>query len=415
MLRLKSIKVRNFKSLINLNKDFSNKKSDNLIIIYGENGVGKTNFIEITRFLGFLTANLYYINAIRYMAEKQNKTLETQNYFKDFINEYKTLGSKENLEIEIVFQNNKDEVGYYVELNEEEIVKEKITVKDRVIEIEKNEKGIQYNLNGIITEEYKKEFENKIAQYWGKNSFLAIYLLEKGTKNEDYLVKNIEKTFKKGMDLMINNFLAFTEGYEYFKYKKSFGIINIEDREELERYVEKLDIIFRSLYRDILKVYADTREENNKILYEFKLEKRICDKKIIVPFNLESKGTKKILEILPELIEVMNKEIILFIDEIDESIHDKMVVEILKSISNNIKGQLILTTHNTKIMQEKELGKNIYVMIEEDGEKRIEKIKDYETRLHPNLNAEKRYWRGVYGGIPMDINLDFSEVLDEKE
>ena len=408
MIRLKSIKVKNFKSLINLSKEFKNRKKERLIIIYGENGIGKTNFIQINKFLTILTSNLYYIN----------EPLKGINTVKQLINEYKTIRSTGNLEVEIVFQRNKQELYYYVELNSEEIIKEKIRINNNEIEVEKTKDSkIKWNINGLLSDNYLKEIEEKIKQYWGKYSLLSIYFLEKIIKNEEYLLKNINKSFKNGIDTILRSFVAGHISSEiqklgYYKYQNAKGLISKDYEKELDEYTEKLNIIFRSLYRDILNVSVDKKMENDNIIYEFKLEKRVCNKKITIPFYMESTGTLKILWILPALLEVMNKEVILFFDEFDSSIHDKMVVEILKSVSKNIKGQLILTTHNTKIMQEEGLKSNVYVMVEEDEEKKIEKITDFETRLHRNINPEKRYWKGAYGGIPIDITIDFSEVLD---
>lgn len=411
MIRLKSVKVKNFKSLMNLSKEFKNSKKERLIIIYGENGIGKTNFVEINRFLRELTTNLYIINEPK----------SDINNIKQLINLYKTIGSDENLEVEMIFQSNKYELYYYVELNSEEIVKEKIRVNKNEIEVKKDKNNdIKWNISELMSEDYLKEFETKIEQYWGKYSLLSIYFFEVITKNKEYLLRNIKKSFKNGIDIILESFTTvhvFTSEKErgYYKYQEPKGMINISYEKELDEYTEKLNIIFRSLYRDILNVTVDKNIENDNIIYEFKLEKRVCSKKVVIPFYKESRGTLKILWILPALLGVMEKEVILFFDELDSSIHDKMVVEILKSVSKNIKGQLILTTHNTKIMQEKELQNNVYVMIEEDEEKKIEKIKDYETRLHPNINPEKRYWKGAYGGIPTDITIDFSEVLDDEE
>ena len=80
---------------------------------------------------------------------------------------------------------------------------------------------------------------------------------------------------------------------------------------------------------------------------------------------------------------------------------------------NFIKGQLIITTHNTTLLETEIKKDYIYLFnIDSNGKKILIPITEYE-REHPNINFRKRYLKGLYGGIPMIDDIDFDDLLNQ--
>ena len=113
------------------------------------------------------------------------------------------------------------------------------------------------------------------------------------------------------------------------------------------------------------------------------------------------------------MLSSFKKNNVVAIDELDSGIHDILTASILESLFNNIKGQFILTTHNTTILESDIKKECIYIFnIDSEGKKILVPITDYEKE-HPNINFRKRYLKGIYYGIPIVSSLDFTDILEE--
>lgn len=78
-----------------------------------------------------------------------------------------------------------------------------------------------------------------------------------------------------------------------------------------------------------------------------------------------------------------------------------------------MKGQIIITTHNTMLLESELPKDSMYVFnVDSNSNKELLPISTFEERIHPNLNMRKRYLKGMYGGIPSMMDVDFSELLD---
>ena len=128
-----------------------------------------------------------------------------------------------------------------------------------------------------------------------------------------------------------------------------------------------------------------------------------------IPSKIESAGTRRILEQFNALIGALLGETVI-LDEIDNGIHDVLMKNIIMSIKDEITGQLIITTHNTLLLEvlPKE---NIYILSTDyNGNKTINSIKEYGIKIQKNNNARDLYFNGVFGGIPTTNYIDFEEI-----
>ena len=102
-----------------------------------------------------------------------------------------------------------------------------------------------------------------------------------------------------------------------------------------------------------------------------------------------------------------------FIDEMDDGIHDLLFAKIIDSLRDVMQGQLVITTHNTTLLEYLE-PKEVYV-IQKDIEANtlIECVNNYEQRTQKTNSIRSKYLRGDYEGIPHVDAFD-AEFLQEQ-
>lgn len=432
------IKAKNFKSLKNIefNLNRTKAKTNNFIAIYGENGSGKTNLVELFKFLQQVTISRTIDVKLNMLPKEffelkekmlDNTPVDMKLLWQLSLNleEYRMINEKEDTEIEYGFKINDKEGFYSIKFNTE-IVEEKLYYfankqKGYYFQLSKDEKGIIKNLNNsiFINEKYNKELEENIEKYWGKYSFLSLLTFEAKDKNEEYVNNNISSKMFDIIDKLVSMTIHVNKWFLKFvpdNYMKNTvladlksGIISKEKINEIKKYENVLNIFFTQAYADIKSVKYSIEEKDDKIKYKLYFNKMIGGNLKSIPIELESEGTKKIIEEFDTLIGAIMGETVV-IDEIDNGIHDLLMKNIILSIKDEITGQLIITTHNTLLLEilPKEC---IYILsVDYEGNKNINTIKEYGIKIQKNHNARDLYFKGVFGGVPTTTYVDFEEI-----
>lgn len=432
------VKAKNFKSLkdieFNLNK--TKTKTNQFISIYGENGSGKTNIVELFKLLQQSTMSRATDIAMNKMPkefwkiqEEMSDQLPTEirQIFQLSFNlkEYRMLDEEEATEIEYGFKiNNKD--GFYYIKFDDEIIEEKLYYmagKQRayLFQINKENNKIIKNLNKniFINEKYNEELIDGIDKYWGKYTFLSLLSFETIEKNKDYIDNNISKNIIEVIDKIWLMTVHVDKGAlkiipdGFVKVRKlnniQKGIVKKDKLPEIKKYENVLNIFFTQAYADIKEVKYKINEKEDRIHYELYFNKMIGGQIKSIPSRLESDGTRRILNQFDTIIGSLLGETVI-LDEIDNGIHDVLMKNIIMSIKDEITGQLIITTHNTLLLEilPKE---NIYILSTDyNGNKTINSIKEYGIKIQKNNNARDLYFKGVFGGIPTTDYIDFEEI-----
>ena len=432
------VKAKNFKSLkdieFNLNK--TKTKTNQFISIYGENGSGKTNIVELFKLLQQSTMSRATDIAMNKMPkefwkiqEEMSDQLPTEirQIFQLSFNlkEYRMLDEEDATEIEYGFKiNNKD--GFYYIKFDDEIIEEKLYYmagKQRayLFQINKENNKIIKNLNKniFINEKYNEELIDGIDKYWGKYTFLSLLSFETIEKNKDYIDNNISKNIIEVIDRIWLMTVHVDKGAlkiipdGFVKVSKlnniQKGIVKKDKLPEIKKYENVLNIFFTQAYADIKEVKYEINEKEDRIHYELYFNKMIGGQIKSIPSRLESDGTRRILNQFDTIIGSLLGETVI-LDEIDNGIHDVLMKNIIMSIKDEITGQLIITTHNTLLLEilPKE---NIYILSTDyNGNKTINSIKEYGIKIQKNNNARDLYFKGVFGGIPTTDYIDFEEI-----
>ena len=435
------IKLKNYKSLIELEVDLTKKENSpkKLISIYGENGVGKSNFVDSFYTLKRIVSTRTINEKIRILTEKQ-KELQTDDFDKalyffgqlgsilkngffsnsiDIINECKTIDSKDNMIIEVGFKIKSKTGIYCIETDDADIISEKLDFtlnKNKVNFFEMTKKEKYLNESVFIDHEYKKEILSIIEKYWGKHSLLSLIAYEIEDKKENYVKKKIFNGIFEVINFFSSLSILSRNKMEVFKdieeEKLFYGTLALNEEKRLINIENVINTFFTALFSDIKQAYYKKKIDNDKINYVLCFTQNLYNKLIDIEYNRESTGTKNILKILPYLISAAKGKTVI-IDEIDNGVHDLLMLKILENLSENLKGQLIITTHNTLLLEEEFIKDSIYIFkVDENANKKLLALNKFEGRVHPNLSIRKRYLKGLYGGIPFPMDIDFNELIE---
>lgn len=119
-------------------------------------------------------------------------------------------------------------------------------------------------------------------------------------------------------------------------------------------------------------------------------------------FDEESGGTKNLIGFWLPWAGLGRTTDVLAIDELDSSLHPKIVERIVrKHQSAEVPSQLIFTTHDTHLMNAKLIRRDQFWITERDSNAatRLYSIYDFEGR--EGEDVEKRYFEGRYRGLPL--------------
>lgn len=413
------VKLKNFKSFKNVSIDFSEKKNKakNLVVIYGINGSGKTTIaqaflllkrtIETMEVRGLLSDLLdEKITPPEDFPLKQDvmlkmlKTRLSRNNIESIIKNYKMVDSTENMSVEYQFVINENFGSYYIEMDDNNIVKERLEFK-----LSKR-RGCYFNLEDDEININSKIFESKefydlirkqVKMYWGKHSMLSILLFEMTDKSDTFINSNISNNLMDVLLDLSNIEFKFISGKENsvddsILENLQLGTIEKSEENRLDYVEDILDSIFKSIFKDVAKVFYRRYVDGEKIGYRLYLRKKIEDKEFDIDFSLESSGTKEILRLIPSFVAAASGKCVV-IDEYGTRMHDLLSAKLLESISKQITGQIIMTTHNTMIMECDNLSpESLYFIVgDKTFKKSVKCIDEIEVRLHPNYNYRSRY------------------------
>lgn len=444
---IRKVYLKNFLSLGELEVDFQTKDScKTKILVYGENGVGKSNFIDSLAFLK--TSISTFVDVKDYM----EITKRIKNYHDDIaysndglilfdsISELAevcySIGGEGDMILVYEFLLGKGVLEYSITIdNSYKIRDEKIRYSDekRIRTLLKITKEDDQDVSIRISDElmsslFRKQMEILVQQFWGeKHSFLALLNYSMKKSNHAFVSQNTSVLLRSIIHY-IDSLHISTES-SHIK-KSGFGETNFEetaryyyliegkclesDIKNIKAAEKALNSFFTRLYSDILALEYEITPLNEKnYTHKLYVKKRISGKIVRIPFSDESTGTKSLLfKVLP-IIDYYLGGVVL-IDEIDTGIHDLTIENLVGQINPNTQGQLIITTHNTNLMNKVPV-ENVYLLrSDEGGRKSLKSISKSEVRQTNNLS--KMYREGLFGGTPYD-NLLLLDMIaqDYKE
>lgn len=380
IVRLLGIQIFNLKNVKKGKMSFLNsnvKKTlalqlGDILGIYGQNGSGKTTIIEALSILKSILTTVPLDSELKNLITygEENTVL----LFKFYI-EFKD--KKYVVDYEITIEKTKDNSVVI----SKEIIKYSICIDSKwkntqlLIKMPFNNKSSQ--INKYYENSSKQDNLLKILVNQGISQKLRISSIF-FSENRAMLKKDTDLSFIiNALEYygMLNLFIVSNKdiGMITLNLLLPFKIKNLNSCGDLPIQIDKNEnvVVNEQIYHSVEKTIEEINIVLKKIIpkLQLKIEKQ---RKEILPdghFNIiadfrsirdgkpislryESEGIKRIISILGVLIAVYHEpSVCVAIDELDSGIFEYLLGEILEVLSHEIKGQLIFTSHNLRILE----------------------------------------------------------------
>lgn len=410
-------------------------------VVYGANASGKSNLMKAIAFG-------------KEFVLKGNRT-EQPIKFNSFILDKELLGQNSRIEYEIQHKNKNYAYGFV--FNSKEIIEEwlyEISKKSekKIFTRDKNRRK-EFDLEAILNKNKKseeKQFLKFTAKGTQKNQLFLSEIrtrkVKENVSNIDDLInvidwfqnaltviypdsKNVGKKFELLEDTDLKK--VFTEMLGYF----DTGIDGIEFKEV---DIDKIDIpseILKDIKNDLL---GEKSEKTNAFIsnlqddkyYVISLLKNGVLKAQLLKtkhkvigggyelFDLrdESNGTRRIMDLIPLIIDFFKGDNVFVIDEMERSLHPNLIYDLFDfflSKCKNINSQIIVASHESTLLTQKLLRKDEiwFVVKDKSGASRLHSLEDYSIRFDKEVRRD--YLLGRYRGVPQFGNRDDLTVIPQ--
>jgi hypothetical protein len=157
--------------------------------------------------------------------------------------------------------------------------------------------------------------------------------------------------------------------------------------------------------------YRITKNEKGELkIYKIILLHEMAQTHEQVPFDLrdESDGTLRLIDLIPALVEMCDKEKLFVIDELDRSMHAQLTrafLEYFFSCSSS-RSQILATTHELDLLDLELLRRDEIWFIEKDhgSVSNLYSLEEFKPRYDKDIR--KGYLQGRFGAIPVIRNLE---------
>ncbi|HEY1060812.1 MAG TPA: ATP-binding protein [Daejeonella sp.] len=395
--------------IINTN---SNLRLLKLALIYGANASGKTTILKALDFLRQL------------VLEPVEKKTDTLNFY-PFLFDPQT--PKQNSIISIDFIQNEVRYSYEVEFNKNAISKEelhffnpnKANVFKRSTDLDKQFSEITFGNKIKKDKTFEKTLESNTL--WN-NSVLGGFLK---TNIESKELKEVIDWFATHLKRLIltNTQLdnSITRNVANSEINK-FDILNVLKKADfnISDIILKEDKEMPESVLKILTALDLPKEEIDKLintpLKKIEFEHTVDKIKYTLPISQESQGTQRYYGFSGLLSLLVRKSIIIPIDELESSLHPELFTHFLLSfLINSKKSQIIATTHNREILNNKDIFRNDSIWFTDKSETcatELYSLSDFDSSIvRDTSNIFNAYKAGKLGGTPNlgDYYIDFND------
>ena len=183
--------------------------------------------------------------------------------------------------------------------------------------------------------------------------------------------------------------------------------LNIADSDIINITMKKSPLPTKSINFSVMEQQASMQDDILMQL-DFHTFHKVNDK---IPFSLsseESSGTRHLFFMMLNIIDVVKNNKIFLIDEIERSLHCKIVEYIVELFHASHSAQIIYTTHDTNLLNLKKLRKDqiYFVNKREDGSSDLYSLFDYKD-FRDTMDVEKAYLQGRFDAVPyIDDSLE---------
>jgi len=369
-----------------------------VILIYGANASGKTTILKALEFLRDIV-----------LEPETKKTDELD--FQPFLFDSETPEQNSIISIEFLANDTKyyyeveffkkaivNEVLNFYNPNKANVYKRNTDINNQFAEIKfgskiKIDKTIEKNLeantlwNNTVLGGFLKTNvdikELKIAVDWFKNYLRP--LIYTRTQLEGFVTSKIEKSELSKIDVI--NVLK----------KADFHISDIVIQEEEKEIPDGLIDFLKGQLKDSPDEIKKLEEKGKVTSVNIEFEHTVNQTKYTLPIEMESQGTRRFYGFAGLLALLIKNSTAFPIDELESSLHPDLYMHfILSFLLNTDKSQLIATTHNREILDNKDVFRNDAIWFTDKNENcstELYSLADFDSSIVRNttniLNAYK--------------------------
>lgn len=354
-------------------------------VIIGANASGKTNLMKVLPFLKWIIVDSF--------ATDPNSLIPVEVF---------AFGpnSKKNCILSVDFEIDKSIYHYSIELSEERIYREILTVKNKTNERVTEKKVLEREWN---SKENKYDFDFKKYNFpVGINEMLRSNssLIASAIRFNHSLSQEITTYWKK----LETNVAKI--GYNENENSLTQALIAYSQDPQLKSKVEKLLSRF-DLGLSELNIFRE-KDDQGKPAIKASVLHKIENEEYSLSLNSESSGTKKLVSILRPILRVLMNGGIAVLDEIDVNLHPDIVSTIVSLFvnknSNPFNAQFLFSTHSHVVLSRLDKYQIILTEKKKDGSTVAWRLDDNKDIVRSDENIYAKYMSGAYGAVP-DIDL----------
>jgi AAA15 family ATPase/GTPase len=386
-------------------------------LIYGANASGKTGILQALQFLRTLVLS---------PASKKSEPINYEPFLFD------SDSPHQNTVLSIKFIQNLRRYDYSVEFNRNAIVRESLNhynstkslVFKRTTDLENQFTRISFGSKIKIDQVFEKTLESNTL--WN-NTVLGGFLktnidfpalrevtdwfsnylkplIAPGTNLDAYVTRRILKNEIQKADLI------------HILRKADLNISEILIREDEQSIPEGLIELFENRFKESGDLVNELKAKGKITKTSVEIEHTVNDEKYNLPFELESLGTKRYYGLAGILSIMLTHSVCFPIDELEASLHPDLFTHFLLSFLMNSKSsQLIATTHNREILNNKDIFRNDAIWFtNKTGNSATElyALSDFDSGvIRDTSNVFNAYKVGKLGAIPKlgDYFIDIAD------
>lgn len=386
-------------------------------LIYGANASGKTTILKALDFLRDLV-----------LEPEEKKTAQLR--FSPYLFDPKTPNEPSILTIEFIYSDIR--YSYEVEFDRSSIIREelyhhkpaKANIFKRSTDLENRFTEIRFGSKISIDKVYKKTLESNTL--WN-NTVLGGYLKTNIDIGE---LRNVTAWFEDNLKPLV---LTNTELDTYIMGKIGSGEIEKNDVSKILQRADFhiSDIVLNEKDEDIpdglLDILKDRLKNNQKSLNDLinrgkvtslnlEFEHTVNGSKYPLPFLSESQGTQRYFGFAGLLVLMIKGSIVIPIDELETSLHPDLYNHFILSFLMNTKNsQLIATTHNREILNNRDIYRNDAIWFADKNENSctsLYSLADFDSSVVRNTsNVYNAYKIGKLGAVP-NIGDHYFDLAD---
>jgi AAA15 family ATPase/GTPase len=266
----------------------------------------------------------------------------------------------------------------------------------------------------LITDSgYRKELSEKIRQHWGNHSLLSIINVDRKKLMSEYIGESVKKELLDIMNYISSMVIIDNDNSNLFGNSSASlsGKIDSEKVAELDMAESILNKFFTRLYSHTEKVEFKRRNDGDSIRYKLVFHRKINGQIVEIDADNESAGTLHLLGLVRPILASVTGSVV-FIDELDNGIHDNLLIDLVEQIIPHIKGQLVCTTHESMLLDVISPANAFVIQVDGNGNKNIASIASLEN-VHKNNSVQKRFLGGRYMGVPIPTMLMLDEIVED--